>query len=116
MAFEKGDIVWVSADRRHPDMLRHPAVVWDEYVNGDTDFHGIMLTRSEPNDRFDNILMNANHFETGHEVSFNGTHFVNQLFIKLQGWGPFHKAGVLTPEGIEFIDANLSNAATVSYD
>jgi hypothetical protein len=97
-------------------MLRHPAIVWDDYNDGSTDFSGIMLTHSQPNEQFDNILMSINHFEEGHEVSFNGTHFVNQLFIKFQGWGPFHKAGALTPEGIEFIESNLSDAATVSYD
>lgn len=116
MAFTKGDIIWVSADRRHPDMLRHPAVVWDEEVGDYADFHGIMLTHSEPNGQYDNILMTADHFETGHEIAFNNTHFVNQLFIKFQGWGPFHKTGALTPEGIEFIESNLSNAGSLSYD
>lgn len=108
MAFEKGDIVWVSVARRHPDKLRHPAVVWDEYVDVDADFHGIMLTHSEPNGRFDNILMSTDHFKAGHEASFNQTHFVNQLFIKFLDWGPFHKAGALTPEGIEFIESHLN--------
>jgi hypothetical protein len=116
MAFTKGDIIWVNAARRHPDMLRHPAVVWDDEIGDDADFHGIMLTHSEPNGRYDNILMTANHFEAGQEIVFNNTHFVNQLFIKFQGWGPFHKGGVLTPTGIEFIETMLTNTNSMSYD
>lgn len=88
--------------------LYHPAVVWDDYYVGKSDFHGIMLTHTAPNGQFDNIPMAANHFENGHEVSFSNTHFVNQLFIKFQGWGTFEFVGRLTAEGIEFIENRLS--------
>jgi len=67
-----------------------------------------MLTHTEPNGRFDNIQMAANHFENGHEIVFLNTHFVNQLFIKFQGWGAFELVGRLTVEGIEFIENNLN--------
>jgi hypothetical protein len=61
--------------------LFHPAVVWDDNYNGNTDFRGIMLTHSPPNQNFVNILMAKNHFEPGHKVVFSKTHFVNQIFI-----------------------------------
>lgn len=88
--------------------LFHPAVVWDDSYDGSSDFHGIMLTHTPPNGQFDNILMEANHFENGHEVVFSNTHFVNQHFIKFQGWGAFDLVGRLTAEGIEFIESNLN--------
>lgn len=49
--------------------------------------------KSEPNSRFDNILMRDEHFEKGHEVGFSNSHFVNQLFIRFSAWGSFHKGG-----------------------
>ena len=57
---------------------------------------------------FDNILMAANHFEAGYEVVFSNTHFVNQVFVKFQGWGSFELVGRLTTEGIEFIEKHLN--------
>lgn len=115
MAFSKGDIVWVEYDNRYPKKLRHPAVVW-EYTDDETDFLGIMLTHARPGGKFDNILMLKTHFLDGEEVSFSDTHFVNQLFIKFQGWGPFYKAGSLTDIGTEFIAQNLKTTAPISFD
>lgn len=109
--FSKGDILLPSsrvAKRDRLNGLFHPAVVWDDFYDGNSDFHGIMLTHSGPNGRFDNVLMAANHFESGHEVVFSDTHFVNQLFVKFQEWGTFELVGKLTAEGIEFIEAHLN--------
>lgn len=116
MAFEKGDIIWVTIDERNPLELKHPAVIWDELVEDEADFHGIMLTHTEPSYRFDNILMADEHFESGHEVDFSKTHFVNQLFIKFQEWGPFYKAGKLTANGIEFIESKLIHNKPLSFE
>ena len=116
MAFKKGDIIWVSPHIRNPSELRHPAVIWDDLVDDEVDFHGIMLSHAEPSDRFNNILMSDEHFETGHEVDFSETHFVNQLFNKFQDWGPFYKAGELTSSGIEFIESNLSQIEATSFE
>ena len=75
-----------------------------------------MLTHSQPNGQFDNILMADEHFEKGHEVVCTKTHFVNQLFIKFEGWGAFYKGGKLTANGIEFINSNLSNTQPKTFD
>jgi hypothetical protein len=56
-------------------------VVWDDFYNGSNDFNGIMLTHSVPNDYFANIRMDTDHFETGYEVVFDNTHFVNQVLV-----------------------------------
>ncbi|HCQ15650.1 MAG TPA: hypothetical protein DIU20_05275 [Cryomorphaceae bacterium] len=88
--------------------LFHPAVVWDESYDGNSDFCGIMLTHREPNGQFDNIPMAVNHFENEHEIVFSNSHFVNQLFVKFQSWGAFELVGRLTEEGIEFIENNLN--------
>lgn len=107
----KGDILLPSsrfAKRDWQNGLFHPAVVWDDLYDGNSDFHGIMLTNTAPNEKFDNILMTANRFEKGHEIVFSNTHFVNQLFIKFRGWGAFELVGRLTAEGIEFIGKHLN--------
>lgn len=115
MEFNKGDIVWVESKNRHPEKLKHPAVVW-EYNDEAEDFYGVMLTHSQPNKRFDNILMSKTHFMEGQEVTFSNTHFVNQLFIKFHEWGPFHRAGALTAKGINFIEVNLTQTAPIHFD
>lgn len=116
VSFIKGDIIWVKRNRRNPQELRHPAVVWDESVEDDADFHGIMLSHSPRSERFDNILMSIEHFEVGSKVTFSNTHFVNQLFIKFQEWGPFYKVGKITARGIEFIETNLSQTEPLSFE
>lgn len=107
----KGDILLPTnrVNRRNwLNGLFHPAVVWNDFYDGHSDFQGVMLTHSPPNRQFDNILMSANHFENGHEVVFSNTHFANQLFIKFQNWGDFEIVGRLTVEGIEFIVNHLN--------
>ena len=109
--FRKGDIVLPTnrvAKRNWLRGLYHPAVVRDDFYDGNSNFHGIMLTHTCPNRQFENILMAANHFEPEHEVRFLNTHFVNQVFVKFQGWGPFELVGRLTAEGIEFIENHLN--------
>lgn len=109
--FSKGEILLPAnrvAKRDWLNGLYHPAIVWDDLYDGSSDFKGIMLTHSRPNGQFDNKLMAANHFEAGHEVRFSNTHFVNQVFVKFQGWGPFELVGKLTAEGIEFIEYHLN--------
>jgi len=116
MAFKKGDIIWVDLKNRHPSRLKHPAVIWQDEVDEESDFLGIMLTHSEANERFDNILMDEIHFEPGQEVVFSNTHFVNQVFIKFQEWGPFNRSGRLTESGIDFIENNLTNRKPISFE
>ncbi len=108
--FRKGDILLPESRVAKENWLNglfHPAIVWDEEYDGSSDFHGIMLTHSPPNDRFENILMSANHFAPRHEVVFSNTYFVNQVFIKFQTWGDYELVGRLTTEGIEFIEDRL---------
>ena len=109
--FNKGDILLPSNRVARRDWLNglfHPAVVWDDFYAGNSDLQGIMLTHAGPNGQFDNILMDTNHFENGHEVIFNNTHFVNQVFVKFQRWGTFELVGRLTAEGIRFIENHLN--------
>lgn len=109
--FNKGDILLPSSKVAKRDWLNglfHPAVVWDDNYDGNNDFHGIMLTHTAPNEQFHNILMASNHFEIGHEVVFSNTYFVNQIFIKFQGWGAFKLVGRLSLDGIEFIENHLN--------
>lgn len=115
MDFLKGNIIWVDFVNRDAKTLRHPAIVWDDSYNGIGDFHGIMITSAIPTAEYDNILMNVNHFEVGHHVRFNNSHFVNQIFIKFGNWGPFHFAGRLTPEGIQFIEDRLTGLNPVEF-
>lgn len=108
--FTKGEILLPLNRVPRRDLLNglfHPAVVWDNFYDGNNDFRGIMLTHTGANGQFDNIPMAANHFEDGHEVVFSNTHFVNQVFVKFQKWGTFESVGRLTAEGIEFIENNL---------
>jgi len=116
MTFKKGDIIWVDLENRHPSKLKHPAVIWQDDVDDKSDFHGIMLTHSEPSERFDNIIMNEEHFESGKEFEFSNTHFVNQLFVKFQTWGPFYKSGCLTESGVDFIKNSLTNSEPMGFD
>lgn len=114
MAFTKGDILLPSNKVAKKDWLNglfHPAVVWDDAYDGNTDFRGIMLTHSPPKGNFKNILMAKNHFEPGYEVTFSKTHFVNQEFMKFYDWGPFEKVGMLTADGIAFIDVQLEHGS-----
>jgi hypothetical protein len=117
--FKKGDILLPSERIAKEDWLNglfHPAIVWDEIYDGTNDFSGIMITHSQPTKNFNNILMAANHFETGYEVTFSNSHFVNQVFIKFQNWGPFELVGKLTTGGIHFIEKNLSeNSGRIEF-
>jgi len=115
MTLKKGEIIWVDYENRHHTKLKHPAVIWSDEVDEKANFFGVMLTHTEPNERFDNVLMTEEHFEIGHDVVFSNTHFVNQLFIKFQEWGPFYKRGSLTKSGIEFIDNNLTQTKPISF-
>lgn len=118
--FSKGDILLPSSRVAKQDWLNglfHPAVVWVDSYDGNSDFNGIMLTHTAPNAQFDNILMTTNHFEVGHEVIFSNTHFVNQLFIKFQRWGDFELVGRLTKEGIDFIESHLNtNSVPIEFN
>ncbi len=110
--YYKGDILLPLAKVRRKNWLNglyHSAVVWDDYNDGSSDFNGIMLTHSPPNIFFHNIIMAPNHFESGHQIIFDNTHFVNQIFIKFMNWGPFDIVGRLTSDGITFIETNLTH-------
>jgi hypothetical protein len=66
--FNKGDILLPSNRVTRGEWLNglfHPAVLWDDFYGGNSDFHGIMLTHTGPNGQFANIFMAANHFEDG---------------------------------------------------
>jgi hypothetical protein len=116
MTFKKGDIIWVDLENRHPSKLKHPAVIWDNEVDEESDFYGVMLTHSIPSELFDNIQMEEEHFEKGHDIIYSNTHFVNQLFIKFQEWGPFYKSGILTKSGVEFIEKKLTNTKPLRFE
>lgn len=75
-----------------------------------------MLTSAKPKGKYANILMDPIHFEEGYEFNFSNTHFVNQIFIKLQDWGPFYLAGRLTEEGINFIETNLTHRKPIEFE
>lgn len=51
--------------------------------------------------------MAANHFEAGYEIVFSDTHFVTQVFVKFNDWGPFELVGKLTSEGIAFMKSQI---------
>lgn len=115
MTFLKGNILWVPYGKRDRSKLKHAAIVWDEFYDGGNDFNGIMLTHSEPTDRFDNILMLPEHFETGLKYGYDNTHFVNQVFTKFHDWGPFYLVGNLTEMGIKFIESRISDTEPLEY-
>src|ERR1700754_1956022 len=111
MPFLKGDILLPINKVKRKNWLRglrHPAVVWNNEYDGDSDFLGIMLTHASPNEKFQNIPMANNHFEKGHKIGFDDTHFVNQIFVKFQGWGPFIQVGKLTNEGVIYIESKIN--------
>lgn len=115
MAFSKGDIVRTKPGNRHHKKLKHPAIVW-EYTDDESNFTAVMLTHAGTERYFDNIAMEAVHFVQGMEVTYLNTHFVNQIFVKPQAWGPFYKAGALTDEGLEFIEQNLTKIDPMPFD
>ncbi len=113
--FIKGDILLPFNRVAKKDWLNglyHPAIVWDDNYDGNSDFNGIMITHSEPNNYFKNILMAVYHFEVGYEVKFSNSHFVDKVFVKFQNWGPFELVGKLTSDGISFIENNLSESSS----
>lgn len=100
--FYKGDIL--RASKRDRDQGFHYILAWEDFDHGH-DFHGIMLTRSN---RFDNnILLDRAFIKTGFPFTWNNSHFVNRIFIKLSDWGPFTKVGDVTDEGLVFIGASI---------
>jgi hypothetical protein len=116
--FKKGDILLPESRIKRKNWLNglyHPAVVWQDTYDGNGDFSGIMLTSSEPNGIFDNVLMAENHFEIGYEITFSNSHFVNHVFIKFEGWGPFELVGRLTSEGIAFIENHLKMNSIIAF-
>jgi hypothetical protein len=114
--FIKGDIVLPTNLIQRSDLLNglfHPAVVWEDFENGD--FLGIMLTHTPPNSRFQNILMEKNHFKKDFSTLSSETYFVNQLFIKFKEWGPFICIDRLTENGILFLEERLTNINQVDF-
>lgn len=119
MVLNKGDLVLPVLRVEKEDWLNglyHPAVIWEDEVYEDSDFLGIMITHTRPSKHFDNILMKKDHFKSGFEVEFSNSHFVNQLFIKFQRWGSIEKVGELSDEGIDFINANLTNTTPTTFE
>jgi hypothetical protein len=84
--------------------MRHRAAVLD-YV-GDEPI-AVMITSSSETKYPDNLVMVANHFETGHNFGWRGedkpSYMVCRKFIKIKEWGDFRKVGKLTLEGVAFI-------------
>ena len=113
----KGDILLPINQVNREDWLNglfHPAIVWDQHYDGNSDFHGIMITHSN-NQVFNNILMDTSHFELDWQILFSNTHFVNQIFIKFQMWGDFRLVGRLTADGITFIENRLTNIQPIEF-
>ena len=96
----------------------HAAIVWQNDYDGESDFHGLMLTTMGKERYPDNILMSEDHFNKSEKftIKFDKSHFVNQLFNKLEEWKPFIKEGELTEEGKSFIYENLSNCSPMTYE
>lgn len=115
MVFCKGDIIWPQ-EKQGADKLLHPAIVWDDGVDGANDFRGIMLTGAGPKGAYDNIALEPHHFVFGFEVPKKPQYFVNQVFIKFSGWGPFKKVGQLSQEGIIYIAGLISDRSAMPYN
>lgn len=116
--FKKGDIILPKNEVSRIDKLDglyHPAIVWDIPFNGQRDFNGLMLTTSKPSPVFDNIAMNEEHFYNDFKITYNNSHFVNQLFYKFGSWGEFELVGRLTDEGLKFIDERLTNHTPIEF-
>lgn len=114
--FNKGDIIWTDRNNRKRENLRHPAIVWEEFVRPENDFYGIMLSHSRTGLGMKNIQMTIEHFEffiPGQDP--NRQLFVNQLFYKLDAWGPFFLVGKLSQAGLNFIQLNLTNIEPTVY-
>jgi len=106
--FKKGDIILPVSPAKRCERLSdlfHPAVVWDNRYDGESDFKGIILTSS--NKFENNIALQEQHFHSGYEIGYNNSHFINQVYYKFGKWGPFEKVGQLTKEGVCFIEENL---------
>lgn len=115
MSFIKGDVI-LPKQKQGADKLRHPAVVWEDYIDEQSDFCGIMLTGAGPKSSYSNIPLDFTHFQTGFRVPSKPTFFVDQVFIKLGLWGPFELVGRLNSEGLAYVEAKISKANPVPFD
>ena len=62
-----------------------------------------------------NIEMTAVHFKDGYYRNDKPSYFVAHRIQKMAEWGPYHKDGQLTVEGISFIESNLADLGSMTW-
>lgn len=101
-AYKSGDIL--QATYRELTKGFHPIIFL--YSRSKYDFIGAMITHHS--DEIRNIKMEASHFESRYEISFDNSYLVKGRFIKPEEWGPFYKIGQLTEIGLEFVKKEVA--------
>ena len=107
--FTKGDII--QGTLRGRDESYHPIIYFGE-IDSDY-FHGGMITHSN---QHGNVRLNDNHFNQKIDNDPRPSYFVNNKLIKKQEWGPFHKIGELSEEGIQFINSNINGTTPQNWE
>lgn len=112
--FKKGEILFASNRSKKAGM--HPIVYW-----GDTQgplFYGLMLTHSTI---YDNIQLQKEHVQVSTDsgedyiFQYDESWIVNQVFYKFDEWGPYSKVGALTPDGIHYLEENVSYKESMAF-
>lgn len=107
--FEKGDII--QGSKRRKNEAYHPIIYFEEI--DEIYFKGGMITHSE---NFGNIKLEISHFEQKIDNNPKASYFVNKPLIKKQEWEPFILIGKLSKSGIEFIEKNLKNKNSETWE
>ena len=104
----KGDVLWSDNNLNKSGRSAHYMIFIKAHDNHY--FVGAMITHSK---RFNNILLDENHFRKTDErgknfkVLYDNSLVVSQPLYKKLEWFPFIKVGELTAEGISFIEKHL---------
>lgn len=106
--FEKGEIL--EAEKRDWKAGYHPIIFWEKY---DEDFFvGLMMSKSK---KHGNILLNDNHFVTRPDETIVSL-FAPRALLKKWEWGGFTKVGMLSEEGINWVEASLPSDPPILWE
>lgn len=84
------------------------------------DFIGAMISTKVCDNK--NILMSENHFikkfddDTDCKITFDNSHLVRAKLHKYFDMGPFELCGVLSENGIKFVNENINNLDIESWN
>ena len=103
----KGQILWSDNNKNLKNIHAH-FILYLEPMDAQH-FVGAMITHSPD---YGNIPMAVEHFiapdkVNGYEVGYDNSYIVNRRLLKFHKWAPFKPVGMLSVQGIKFVQDKI---------